>query len=169
MRSKLKNTLLPITNLSEWIRHSFCALHEPIFRYYESLSRPSEKAISPNGMNDFPQAAKRSPPTGRPFSPEQTQRPRHTTVHSPLTHAPPLPLRDLALSVAVFWGDTPSSLHFSRQTTHFLQHILFPVELRVESLECRIVDYSFMLNFFCKRALNCSMVSLSLPNTDLMV
>ena len=54
MRSKLKNTFAPITDLSEWIRHSFCAIRAPIFRYYESHSRPSEEAISPNGMNDLP-------------------------------------------------------------------------------------------------------------------
>ena len=75
-----------ITDLSEWISHSFCAIRAPIFRYYESSSRPSGKAIPPNGLNDFPQAAKRSPPAGRPFSPERTRHLRRTTSHSPLVH-----------------------------------------------------------------------------------
>ena len=86
MLSKLKNTFAPITNLSEWVRHSFCALRASTFRCYESSSRPSEEAISPNGLNGVPQAAKRSLPTARPFSPDQTRHLCRTTSHSPLVH-----------------------------------------------------------------------------------
>ena len=86
MLSKLKNTFVPITDLSEWVRHSFCPLRAPTFRYYESSSRPYGKVISPNGLNGVPQAAKRSLPTERPFSPDQTRHLCRTTSHSPLTH-----------------------------------------------------------------------------------
>ena len=77
---------VPITDLSEWVCHSFCALGAPIFRYYESYSRPYGKVISPNGLNGVPQAAKRSLPTERPFSPDQTRHLCRTTSPPPLTH-----------------------------------------------------------------------------------
>ena len=68
--------------------------------------------IIPNRRAEFQARPSVLPPEGRTFSPEQTLHPSHATVHPPLTQALPLPLRNLALWIATFWGETPFWLHF---------------------------------------------------------
>ena len=111
MRSKLKNTFAPITDLSEWIRHSFCPLCTPTFRYYESSSRQYGKAISTVRLNDLPRAAKCSPQAGLPFSPEQTRHLCRITSHSPLAHGiSPPPAMALSSLMVVSLIVSPSRL-----------------------------------------------------------
>ena len=86
--------MFPITNLSEWIHHSFCVLRTSIFRYYESSSRLYGKAICTaerlplGGQAFFPVGAailtrtdEMSPPYSKSFSPcPQVFTPRHSEI-----------------------------------------------------------------------------------------